>query len=211
MRSGDTIRQRLFQATTVARPYSRRKDRAMAAAMFWYCTSSITNLVSALTRRQGAGDYDLSYLEFITHKGDEDEEECTFRFAALHLHAAPKSRSITINKRKFVLMLKLTYGPDLVGSRYLARLEWLFGHPPASMQAYEFGVAEVAGEKGAHLYEVRLTPVMPHLASPFSVMTIGATFRDEVLKTGMPIRQAPKKRHACRQQTPAIHSQADNT
>ena len=204
MDSDDTIRSRLFQATTVARPYSRRKDRAMADAMFWYCTPSITNLVSPLTRGQGAGDYDLSYLELISHEGEEDEEECAFRFAALHLHPAARSRSITINKRKLALMLELTHTPDLVGSRYLARLDWLFGYPPASIRAYEFGVAEMVREKEAHFIQMRLTPVMPHLASPFSVMTIGASFRDEVLKAGMPIRKTPQKRHACRQQTPAV-------
>src|SRR5258708_29568624 len=108
MDSCDTIRQHLFEATTVARPYSRRKDRAMANATFWYCTPGITNLVSALTRGQGAGDYDLSYLEFISHEGDEDETECTFRFAALHLHAALRSTSIIIDKPRLALMLELT-------------------------------------------------------------------------------------------------------
>lgn len=212
MDNDDSIRRQLFQATTVARPYSRRKDRAMANASFWYCTPIVTNLVSALTRGQGAGDYDLSYLELIVQEGDEYETECTFRFAALHLHAARRSRVISIGKRKLRVMLELRHPhpSELVGSRYLARLEWLFGNPPASLEAYAFGVVEIAREKEEHMYEVRLTPVMLHLANPFSVMTIGETFKEEVLKEGMPIRQAPRKRHDCPQQAHTTHTKAGN-
>ena len=180
----------------------------MENTIFWYCTPSITNLVSPLTRGQGAGDYDLSYLELISHEGHEDETECTFRFAALHLHAALRSTSITIAKSNLILMLELTHAPDLMGSRYLARLDWLFADPPVSMEAHEFGVAEMVREKETHLYQMRLTPVMLHLASPFSVMTLGATFKDEVWETRMPIRQAPKKPHACRQQTNIVRTDA---
>lgn len=97
-------------------------------------------------------------------------------------------------------MLELYYWYDVEDSLYLAPLDWLFADRPPLMKAKEYGYVQVIREKGPDLCVVRVSPVALHLAGPFANMRIEVLYEDEVFRRILPVRQAPKKPHACRQQ-----------
>src|SRR6266571_3820993 len=86
------------------------------------------------------GDYDLSYIELPKRRRGK---EYIIRIAAVHLHEASRSRTITISEELLGQMMELAYFYDWEEKLYLSPLEMLFPQPPAFMVTKELGLIQV--------------------------------------------------------------------
>lgn len=175
----------------------------MARSLFVNYTSAVATMMVDFP---DAGDYGLFYMEFA-HQ--HTKRTYSIRIAALHLHIAARSRTVTVKERLLEHMIELEYYPDVEGSLYLAPLDWLFVDQPPFMKAKELGYVEVVREKEPDLCVVRVSPVTLHLAGPFTTMSLQTSFEDELFYQILPVRQVPKKQHVCRQQETRSGSEGD--
>jgi hypothetical protein len=155
----------------------------------------ITNLARDLPEL--TGDYDLCFVKLPKRRRGK---EYTIRIAPVHLHIAIRSRTITIPEGLLWEMVELEYIYNpLDYSPFLAPLSWLFPQLPAFMAAEELGYIQVIRLREPDQCAVRVSPVMLHLAGPYSDMLIPTGPEDEVFDEFLPVNQVPKKLHICHQ------------